>query len=71
MKKKRISLPFGHTQIVHFIGGYKRTITDVEIIWENEMTHIMTTKGVEWIINKNNVLCTEIIPRDFNQNNEK
>lgn len=48
-----------HTQIIHFIGGYKRTIYDVRYIWENEMTHLIDGKGVEWIINKPNVLAVE------------
>lgn len=48
-----------HTQIIHFIGGYKRTIYNVVRLWENEYTHIITLEGKEWIINKNNVLCIE------------
>jgi hypothetical protein len=48
-----------HTQIIHFIGGYKRTIQNVVSVWENEYTHILTGNGVEWIINKRNVLCVE------------
>lgn len=52
-----------HDQIIHFIGGYKRTIKDVIRVWENEWTHIITLDGKEWIINKNNVLCVERIAR--------
>jgi len=47
------------TQIIHFIGGYKRTIKGIIDIWENEMTHLLTDRGIEWIINKNNVLAVE------------
>lgn len=48
-----------HSQIIHFKGGYKRTIYNVIRVWENEWTHIVTLEGKEWIINKNNVLCVE------------
>ena len=50
-----------HDQIIHFIGGYKRSIFNVAYIWENEMTHVVTEAGVEWLINKDNVLCVEKI----------
>ena len=53
-----------HTQIVHFIGGYKRTIFNVKYVWENEMVHIIDGKGIEWVINKDNVLCIEKISVD-------
>ena len=49
----------GHRQIIHFIDGNKRVIENVIYIWENEMTHIVTFSGTEWIINKKNVLCVE------------
>ena len=55
------SLPKGHTQIIHFNTGVKRTIRDVQMIWENEWTHIIDGEGKEWIINKKNVLCIEVI----------
>ena len=48
-----------HSQIIHFVGGQKRYITGITRIWENEMTHLLTLDGTEWIINKNNVLCVE------------
>lgn len=50
------------TQIIHFVGGYKRTIYNIVKVYENEMTHILTVEGIEWIINKNNVLAVEIVP---------
>lgn len=48
-----------HHQIVHFVGGIKRTIPNVKYIWENEMTHVIDSDGIEWVINKNNVLMVE------------
>ncbi len=50
------------TQIIHFVGGYKRTIYNIVKVYENEMTHILTAEGIEWIINKNNVLAVEVLP---------
>lgn len=50
-----------HTQILHFDTGYKRTIKEVICVWENEMVHILTVKGVEWVINKKRILCAEKI----------
>ena len=58
---KEIKQVHPHCQIIHFVGGNKRTITDIVRIWENEMTHLITLNGTEWVINKNNVLCTEIL----------
>jgi hypothetical protein len=48
-----------HDQIIHFIGGEKRLIQGVVAVWENEMTHIIDYLGVEYIVNKSNVLFTE------------
>jgi hypothetical protein len=59
MQKNIRKTEYPSTQIIHFIGGIKRTIPDVVYVWENEMTHILTLEGTEWIINKNNVLCVE------------
>ena len=47
-------------QILHFASGYKRTILNVVRVWENGWTHILTDKGVEWIINPANVNCVEV-----------
>lgn len=52
-----------HDQIIHFINGSKRVIQGVRFIWENEMVHIIDYLGVEYIINKNNVLFVERISR--------
>ena len=59
MKKVKLQ-----TQIIHFVNGYKRTIKNVVCVWENEMTHILTKEGTEWIINKEKVLAVEI-PHNF------
>jgi len=52
-----------HDQIIHFINGSKRLIQGVVCIWENEMTHIVDYLGVEYIVNKSNVLMVERISR--------
>ena len=52
-----------HTQIIHFVGGIKRTISNIVAVWENECVHLMTGDGVEWVINKSNVLCAERDPK--------
>lgn len=48
-----------HHQIIHFVGGVKRLIQNVTFIWENEMVHIVDVNGVEYVVNKNNVLFYE------------
>lgn len=60
--RKPIKIVEKHRQIIHFVGGEKRTIENIVFIWENEMTHILVDNGTEWIINKKNVLCVERIP---------
>jgi hypothetical protein len=44
-----------HTQIVFFKDGTTRTIMDVRYIWQNQMTHLITGNGIEFIINPLNV----------------
>jgi hypothetical protein len=48
-----------HDQVIHFKGGTKRYIPHVKYIWENEMLHLVTSEGYEFIINKDNVLFVE------------
>lgn len=48
-----------HDQIIHFVDGHKRTVKGVKYIWENEMLHLITENGNEFIINKNNVLMVQ------------
>lgn len=48
-----------HDQVIHFVDGNKRYIPQVKYIWENEMLHLVTKNGTEYIVNKNNVLFVE------------
>lgn len=48
-----------HDQVLHFKGGIKRYIHNVKYIWENEMTHLVTEDGMEYVINKENLLFIE------------
>jgi hypothetical protein len=48
-----------HDQIIHFNNGEKRYIQGITHIWENEMVHILDYLGVEYIVNKQNVLFIE------------
>lgn len=48
-----------HDQIIHFIDGHKRYVKGVKYIWENEMLHLITENGNEFIINKANVLYVQ------------
>jgi hypothetical protein len=48
-----------HDQIIHFTSGLKRYIPNVKYMWENEMTHLVTTEGREYIINKHNIAFVE------------
>ena len=45
-----------HTQIIKFTDGSKKTIEGVVKITEGDMTKLTTSKGVEYLINKSNVL---------------
>lgn len=57
-----------HTQILHFVGGIKRTIPNVIKVYENQMVHILTVEGIEWIVNKDNLLATEKLPEKNDAN---
>lgn len=61
MSTKKEKVNNTHRQIIFFINGEKRTIDNVIKVWENEMVHIVTIDGAEWIINKKNVLCVKKI----------
>ena len=52
-----------HDQILHFINGDKRLIQGVKFVWENQMIHIVDYLGIEYIVNKDNLLFTERISR--------
>lgn len=60
-----------HTQILHFVGGQKKTIINIIKVYENEMCHILTADGIEWIVNKNNLLLVEKLPEKLSKNWEK
>jgi hypothetical protein len=48
-----------HDQVLHFIDGTKRYIPRVKYMWENEMSHLVTENGTEFIVNKRNLLFIE------------
>jgi hypothetical protein len=50
------------TQIIHFIGGEKRTFEHIEskYIKQGQFTKLITEDGRMILINDKNVLCVEI-----------
>jgi len=44
-----------HDQVIHFRDGTKRYAPRIKYIWENEMTHLVSEDGTEYIINKSNL----------------
>ena len=58
-RKVRTVIP--QTHIIHFVGGVKRTVKNVVYIEENEWARLKTMEGREYVVNKNNVLCVEIL----------
>tara|TARA_R100001443_G_scaffold109378_1_gene120631 strand:- start:228 stop:434 length:207 start_codon:yes stop_codon:yes gene_type:complete len=50
------------TQIIHFVGGIKRTFEGVKTckIKQGQMTKLETKDGRIIMINDNNVLCIEV-----------
>ncbi len=53
------------TQIIHFVGGEKRTFEDIEssIIKQGQFTKLVTADGRMIMINDKNVLCIEVFPQ--------
>jgi hypothetical protein len=53
------------TQIIHFIGGEKRTFEDIEtsVIKQGQFTKLTTADGRMIMINDKNVLCIEVFPQ--------
>ena len=53
------------TQIIHFMGGEKRTFEDIESenIKQGQFTKLMTKDGRMILINDKNVLCIEVFPQ--------
>ena len=50
------------TQIIHFVGGIKRTFEGIKTaeIKQGQMTKLETKDGRIIMINDNNVLCIEV-----------
>jgi hypothetical protein len=53
------------TQIIHFVGGEKRTFEDIEtsVIKQGQFTKLTTADGRMIMINDKNVLCIEVFPQ--------
>jgi hypothetical protein len=53
------------TQIIHFMGGEKRTFEDIEtsVIKQGQFTKLTTADGRMIMINDKNVLCIEVFPQ--------
>jgi len=72
-KQRQCNHPKGevsHHQIIHFMGGEKLLIQNVTYIWEKEMVHIVDAVGVEYVINKNNVLYYERVAKNKEEKSE-
>jgi len=54
------------TQIIHFIGGEKRTFEDIEssTVKQGQFTKLTTADGRMIMINDKNVLCIEVFPQN-------
>ena len=54
------------TQIIHFVGGEKRTFTDVlsTSIRQGQFTKFKQKDGTWIMINDKNVLCIEVFKQD-------
>jgi len=52
------------TQIIHFIGGEKRTFEHIESesVKQGQFTKLTTKDGKMILINDKNVLCIEVFP---------
>jgi hypothetical protein len=52
------------TQIIHFVGGIKRTYHGIlpKSIKQGQFTKLKCTDGTMIMINDQNVLCVEIFP---------
>lgn len=54
------------TQIIHFIGGEKRTFENIksEYIKQGQFTKLITDDGRMILVNDKNVICIEIFPQN-------
>ena len=55
------------TQIIHFMGGVKRTYHGIlsESIKQGQFTKMMCRDGTMIMVNDNNVLCIEIFKENY------
>lgn len=53
------------TQIIHFVGGEKRTFSDIESssIKQGQFTKLNIKDGRVIMVNDKNVLCIEVFPQ--------
>lgn len=58
------------TQIIHFVGGVKRTYHGIESssIKQGQFTKLQTREGYMLMVNDANVLCVEVFPEDEDTN---
>tara|TARA_B110000977_G_C10917633_1_gene431779 strand:+ start:39 stop:260 length:222 start_codon:yes stop_codon:yes gene_type:complete len=58
------------TQIIHFVGGYCKTIhgVDTETIEQGQFTKFITKDGIMVLIHDPNVLMIEVFEEDTNGN---
>lgn len=58
------------TQIIHFVGGYCKTIhgVDTETIEQGQFTKFITKDGIMVLIHDPNVLMIEVFEEDNNGN---
>jgi len=54
------------TQILHFVGGEKRTFNNIKSseIKQGQFTKLTTSDGRMILINDKNVLCIEVFPEN-------
>lgn len=54
------------TQIIHFIGGEKRTFNNIKSseVKQGQFTKLTTLDGRMILINDKNVLCIEVFPEN-------
>ena len=54
------------TQIIHFVGGVKRTYTGIitESIKQGQFTKFKCKDGSMIVVNDNNVLCIEVFSEE-------
>lgn len=49
-------------QIVYFTNGFKKTIMNITGVKDGEFCHLKLSDGRKFLINRDKVLCIEIIP---------